>query len=405
MISDYFKLSVDGIRRKGIRSILTVLGIVIGIASVVMFISLSSGFQNAINKQFEMLGANIIYIMPGSSMMSSMGGSTSLDDHDLDIIKRTHGVDIAGGMTVKISKVSYRDETVYTYVIGLMTDESQDILLDQTGIKIKGAQKRFKPTDKYKVAVGYLFGEGKVFNRPVAVGDNIFINDQKFEVIGIVSRVGNSNDDSQMYIPMDTLNEVFGQKDNQYTTVMARVKGGWETDAVAESIKKNMRRDRGQKEGDEDFSIMTMAQIQESVGSMLLAVQVIVVGIAAISIVVGGFNIMNSMYTSVLERTQEIGVMKAIGARNSDILTLFLIESGIIGLVGGAIGCALGIGIAKAAELISAQVLEEALIQASITPELVFGSLAFSFFIGSASGVLPARQASQLNPVDALAYE
>jgi putative ABC transport system permease protein len=111
------------------------------------------------------------------------------------------------------------------------------------------------------------------------------------------------------------------------------------------------------------------------------------------------------MYTSVLERTQEIGVMKAIGAKNSDILSLFLIESGTIGLVGGAIGCSLGIGIAKAAELISAQFLDDALIQASITPELVFGALAFSFLIGSISGVLPARQAAQLNPVDALAYE
>jgi putative ABC transport system permease protein len=404
MLSDFFKLSIDGIRRKGIRSILTVAGIVIGIASVVMFISLSSGFQNAINKQFDILGANTIYVLPGSSFASTFG-STPLTDHDLEIIKRTHGVDLAGGMTVKISKISYRGEIKYTYVTGLMTDASQDILLGQTGIKISGTQKKFKPNDKYKVAVGYLFSEGKVFKRPVAVGDSIFINDQKFQVVGIVSKIGNSNDDSQLYIPMDTLNEVFKQKNNQFTEIMIRTKGGWATDQVAESIKKNIRRDRGQKEGNEDFTVMTLEQIQESVGSMLLAVQVIVVGIAAISIVVGGFNIMNSMYTSVLERTQEIGVMKAIGAKNSDILSLFLIESGTVGLVGGAIGCALGIGIAKGAELIAAQMLDEALIQASITPELVFGALAFSFLIGSASGVLPARQASQLNPVDALAYE
>lgn len=404
MISDFFKLAIEGVRRKGIRSLLTVLGIVIGITAVVVLVSLSSGFQNALNKQFELLGTNIIYIYPGSAFGPALG-STTMSDHDLDLIKRVHGVDLAGGTSFKISKIKYKNEIKYTYVIGLMTDESQDILLEQSNIKITGTQKRFKPNDMYKVAVGYLLTEGEFFDKPIKVGDNLFINDKKFQVIGTVSRIGNPSDDSQVYVPIKALNEVFNIKENEFAAIMVRVKDGWDVNKVAEAIKKELRSDRGLKEGEEDFQVVTLEQMREIFSNVFFAVQVIVIGIAAISLIVGGFNIMNSMYTSVLERTQEIGVMKAVGARNGDVLTLFLIESGTIGLLGGTIGCILGVGIAKAIEEIVTKEVEGLVFEAAITPELVFFALGFSFLVGSISGVLPAKQAAELKPTDALAYE
>ena len=129
------------------------------------------------------------------------------------------------------------------------------------------------------------------------------------------------------------------------------------------------------------------------------------VGIAAISLLVGGIGIMNTMYTSVLERTREIGTMKAVGAKNSDILFLFLFESGLLGLVGGAIGVGIGLGLGKTAEYIATVQLGTNLLQASTDSWLIFGALLFSFIIGALSGVLPAMQASKLKPVDALRYE
>ena len=134
-------------------------------------------------------------------------------------------------------------------------------------------------------------------------------------------------------------------------------------------------------------------------------VQAVLVGIAGISLLVGGIGIMNTMYTSVLERTKEIGTMKAIGAKNSDILQIFLFESGLLGLVGGTIGVVLGIGLGKSVEYIATIALDTNLVQASITLPLVFGALGFSFFIGSISGIFPAFQAAKLKPADALRYE
>ena len=306
--------------------------------------------QKAINKQFELLGANIIYITPGS-IYGPGGGTSMLTKHDLDLVKRVHGVDLAGAYSLKIAKVKFKNEVKYAWISGIMTDESQDLMLEQTGIRIVKGQERFRQNDRYKAAVGYLIWNGKFFDDAVDVNDNIFINDKKFEVVGLVSRIGNSQDDSSIWIPMDTAKELFGIKD-EYAAILARVKGSYDVNKVAEDIKKRLRRDRGQKEGEEDFQVMTTEQIRETVNSILLVLQIVVVGIAAISLIVGGVGIMNSMYTSVLERTREIGVMKAIGARNSDIMLLFLIESGIIGLVGGIIGCLIGVGLAKGVEFV-----------------------------------------------------
>ncbi len=142
----------------------------------------------------------------------------------------------------------------------------------------------------------------------------------------------------------------------------------------------------------------------ESFQVILNIIQIFLIGIAAISLVVGGIGIMNTMYTSVLERTKEIGIMKSIGAKNSDILIIFLIESGILGLIGGLIGIILGMSFSKLIEL-GAKLAGYGMIQVSFPLLLILGTLLFSFLIGTISGVLPARQASKLKPVDALRYE
>jgi len=129
------------------------------------------------------------------------------------------------------------------------------------------------------------------------------------------------------------------------------------------------------------------------------------VGIAAISLIVGGIGVANTMYTSVLERTKEIGTMKAVGAKNSDIMFLFLIESGLLGLIGGVIGVLIGLGLSKIAEYFATVQLGTNLLQASASTNLIIGALIFSFLIGAISGVFPAMQASKLKPVDALRYE
>ncbi|MEM2917994.1 MAG: ABC transporter permease [Candidatus Altiarchaeota archaeon] len=408
MIQDLFNITLNGIKRKGIRSYLTILGIIIGITAVVSLISLGQGMQKAINEQFEILGSDIIIVLPGAESYSGLSSITSIEKlkkHDLELIKGINGVENAAGFFMRIAQVKFKGEVKYGSIVAFPTDDTQDILLKGTGIKIIEGQEKFKSTDKYKVAVGYLLGEEDgFFKKKVAIGDKIEINGREFDVVARVSQIGNPDDDSQMYIPIKTAEEIFNTKE-EYMVIYAKVKDGYDVDKIAEKIKKEMRKDRNLKEGQENFSVQTFEKIRRSITSILDAVTWVIIGIAAISLIVGGVGIMNTMYTSVLERTQEIGVMKAIGAKNKDILLLFTIESGILGMIGGAIGCMIGITISKIVEIFAEQTLKGKLLEAYISLELIIGALAFSFFVGVISGILPAKQASELKPVDALRYE
>ncbi len=403
MIEDFFTLSIRSIRGRGIRSWLTMLGIFVGIAAIVSLISLGEGLEDALTEQFELLGKDIVYVIPGGMVEMLSGGTASLNDHDLDVIMDVRGVDQAGGMMAKYAKVKFKDEVIYAFVAGL-DPGTQEIMLESSGMKVLRGQKKFRENDRYKALIGYEYWAGNVFDRPVGVGDRFTLNDKKFEVVGEVSRVGNPEDDKNIYIPAKTAQELFDIKD-EYLTAIVKVKANYETDDVAEDIEEALRKDRGLKKGEEDFQVQSLEQMMDTTSIVLDAVQWVVVAIALISLFVGGVGIMNTMYTSVLERTQEIGVMKAVGARNSDILLLFLIESGTIGMVGGAVGCLIGASISKGFEYIAVTQFDIVLIKASITPELILGALAFSFLVGSISGVLPARQAAKLKPVDALRYE
>jgi len=405
MLEDYVKFAITGIKRKGIRSYLTMIGIFIGIAAVVSLISLGQGMQRAISKQFELLGTNIILVMPGASenLGLAMMSVNKLKKHDLNLIKGVNGVEDAGGFFSKLAQVKFHDEVKYCWVTGV-TPELQDLWLEGTGVRITEGQERFKPNDKYKVAVGYLIGKGDFFSKKVDIGNTLEIDGQKFKVVAKISQIGNRQDDTNLYIPEKAAEDLFDVKD-EYMIIMVKVKEGYDVDKVAERIKRKMRQDRGLSEGEEDFSVTTTEDIIKSVRNILDAVTWVLIGIAAISLIVGGVGIMNTMYTSVLERTNEIGVMKAVGAKNKDILLLFTIESGILGVIGGTIGIILGISMSKIVEIMAENALKGKLLEAYISPELIVGALAFSFFVGFISGILPAIQASKLNPVDALRYE
>jgi putative ABC transport system permease protein len=404
MITDYFNYAFKSLKNRGIRSWLTMLGIFVGIATVVSLISLGQGLKDAMNAQFEMMGTNIIYIAPGSSFFSGMGGSAAtLTDKDKAVIEKVRGVELVGGIISKVASVRYKGEVKYTFVSGLPTDKAQKIIEDMQSVRIDAGRK-FNPSDRYVAIIGHMIAEGDLFKDKVDIGDKIEINDNNFRVIGAIESLGNHQDDTSLWIPLEAAKEIFNTDD--YYALMARVKDNYDPNDVAEDIKEKLRKERNVKKGEEDFIVQTSQDLMESVGVVLSAVQWFLIGISAISLLVGAIGIMNTMYTSVLERTREIGVMKAVGAKNSDITTLFLIESGVLGMVGGLIGCVLGIGLSKTVEFVSSRFLSESsLLKAYVSWELFAGALLLSFIVGCASGVLPARQAAGLKPVDALRYE
>ncbi|UCD04366.1 MAG: ABC transporter permease [Candidatus Woesearchaeota archaeon] len=409
MIEEYIRIALRSIRNRRKRSILNIISILIGITAIVALVSISEGMQNSIDEQFEMMGTNIIMIMPGAgggfSSFSSVGGSSSaLTEHDLDIINRVRGVDLAGGLIMKIAKLEFRDNVGYTWVMGMPTDEAQDLFLNMENIQIAEGKEKFKETDRYVAGIGHAIASGDFLDKKVKLGDRITIDGQQFKVHSILEKIGSPEDDRSIFIPLETARNLFDEPEN-YFMIMANVKEGADPSKVAEDIKKDMRDDRNLEEGEEDFSVETSEQLMETIASVLGIIQIVILGIAAVSLLVGGIGITNTMYTSVLEITRDIGVMKAIGAKNRHILLIFLLEAGIFGLLGGIIGTSIGIAMAKGVEFAADQYYGFGLLKVSISPLLVIGVLAFSFLIGIIAGLLPARKASKLKPVDALRYE
>jgi len=400
-IKDYIIFAVKSFKARKLRTFLTMLGIFVGIAAVVSLVSLGQGLEKAITEQFESLGTNKLMIMPKGGFYG-MGSSAVLDKDDLKIIQNAKGIRNAGGFVSKVASIEFGNERKYSWITGLPQDESKKIISDISTFKIEQGRD-LKKSDSYKTVIGKMLADGDFFDKKVRIGDKLLVENRKFEVIGILGTIGNPQDDSQLIVNLDSAVELFGGKE-EYMTIMADVVDGETPSKVAESLKRTLRRHRGLKQGEEDFSIQTFEEMLESFGSILLIVQSVLIGIAAISLLVGGVGIMNTMYTSVFQRTNEIGIMKAIGARNSDILLIFLIESGFLGMIGGAVGIGIGFAIGKTVELAASQYGLE-MFKASFPWYLILGALAFSFIVGSIAGVFPARQASKLKPVDALRYE
>jgi len=264
--------------------------------------------------------------------------------------------------------------------------------------------RNLKKGDKYKAILGWEHTQTTLFEKRVEVGNKIILHRKEFKVVGFLEKIGSPPDDQSAIIPLEAYEEVFDTKD-ELGFIIAQSQQGEDPFKVADGVKKELRRAHDVDEGEEDFDVQTPEQFAESFAIILDIVQIVLIGIAAISLLVGGIGIMNTMYTSVLQRTKEIGILKALGAKNSHILYLFLVESGLYGLGGGIIGAVIGIGFAKLTEYVFIQVVGPAFLHIEINWLFVLGVLFFSFMVGCISGIAPARRASKLKPVDALRYE
>ncbi len=404
VIGQYFAFAVKWLLKRRLRSWLTILGIFIGIATVVSLIALGQGVKIVVEEQFAQLGTDKLLISPGAGFTSSFAqGSSILTEDDLDVVRKTKGIEIAGGMVYKVSSVEYKNQLKYTWITGIPVDDSARVIEDMQSLKIKEGR-MLEKGDTYTAVIGILLSkENEFFKKPVSVGDRIKIGNAYFKVSGIMDTIGNPQDDSQILIPIEQARDIFNSK-KALDMIIAKVQAGDSPDKVAESVKKELRRSRHLKEGDEDFTVQTTAQLMSSFNIILTAVQFVLIGIAAISLIVGGIGIMNTMYTSVLERTRDIGVMKAIGAKNSDILLLFILESGLLGLVGGIIGILFGIAISKLVERFATIALQTNMLVPHFSPQLLVGALLFSFLIGTASGLIPSMQASRMSVIDSIRY-
>ncbi len=402
MLLDLFILAVKNLRKRGLRSWLTMLGIFLGIAAVVSLISLGQGLQNAITGQFATLDPDKLVIQnigagfgpPGSTVVNK------LTEHDLNIIKSVSGVEFAIPRLIRVVRIEFNNIARFHYIGSIPENKDElEIVYSALNVKLESG-KLLEVSDKGKVVLGNDFVDNNLFDKEIRSGSTIKIQGKNFEVIGILKRASTFQINSVIFMTESDLKDILNIKD-EIDLIVVQVEDESKIEETATNIENKLRRDRNLKQGEEDFSVQTPLQSLGAINTVLNIINIIVVGIAAISLLVGGIGIANTMFTSVLERTREIGVMKSIGAKNSDILTIFLIESALLGAIGGIVGALLGLSLAFLASSAASSALGIDF-NVTLSIPLLLASILFAFLIGAVSGLIPAYQASKLNPVDAL---
>lgn len=396
---DILKLSARNLKRRGKRSWLTIIGIIIGITAVVALFSLGQGLEASVTQEFEELGANAIFIIPGEGLQGFFDPEGQLETGDLEAVRNTRGVSEAGPVIFAQKPAEFRGDEQFISVIGLPTDSSQEMVMRTNSLELESGR-NLRSGDRFSGLAGTDMQTGDVFEREVGLRDRVVVDGNSVRTVGLLEPTGDPVYDSAIFLPIETSREILDDRDRT-DFIVAEVDSGQEPGEVANQIEESIRRDRNVAEGDEDFTVSTADDLIESLVGILSTVQYVVAGIVSIALFVGGLGIMNTMYMSVSERTKEIGVMKALGARKRQILSIYLFEAGVLGLIGGLIGVVLGMALSEVAFYFIRRTVEIPL-EPARNLFLPLTALGLSFLLGMISGLLPARKAAALEPVEAI---
>ena len=397
-MKEYAAFALKSVKSRKVRSYLTMIGIIIGATTFIALITLGNGLEKGMTDQFDKFGLRRLFIGPkvASGFSGPPTGIWSLTESDAETVNKLPIVEYVVQILGQSVQVEYGREKFIRTVYGIDLEHAKKFF-DDVGI---GAAKGSIPEkgDRKVAFIGYKVAHG-LFDKDIPVKASLYLNEVKFRVVGIKEEQGMQSEDLTIHIPIEDMQELMDTTDG-ISAFAVTINKGVDMEYAAERVERTLER----KRDDENFEVTSPVQIKEQVGVVLTVVTLVVAAIAAISLIVGGLGIMNSMYTSVMERTKEIGIMKALGAQNANILTIFLIESGFMGFVGGTIGVLLGLFLSFGMAT-TINTLGFVRVTLEISPNLIIFSLLFSFILGIASGILPAYQASKMKPVDALRYE
>ena len=403
MYKESFLMAWASLIANKMRSLLTMLGIIIGVAAVIALVSIGNGVKQDIENSISSLGSNLLVVLPGAprtpGARSSQGSMKSLKISDYEAIAKLEGVKAASPMTNGSYVVIYQNKNWTTSVAGVNSN-FQDVnnwtMTSGRFFSDKNVQNRERVAVVGQTVVKNLFADED------PVGKEIRVKNIPFRVIGVLKSKGNgtmgNDQDDTVLIPYTTsMERVEGIDYLRRVYVVAKDDEG--IDRLQADIENLLRVRHNIKDTNlDDFNIQNMKSIMETVAQTTGTFTLFLGAVAAISLVVGGIGIMNIMLVSVTERTREIGVRKALGATYSVIVTQFLIEAVVISLIGGFIGIAFGIGASKVIGMVSGM-------STIVSVPTIIMSFAFSMAIGLIFGIYPARKAAKLNPIDALHYE
>ena len=394
------RYSLRNLNHNKSRSFLTVFSILVGITTIFIFISFGLGLYNYTNSFTTGSSADKILVLAEGAGGPGLDTTFALTEDDVRAVQSSAGVFDATGLYYKVIEAEKGDELKYVFLVSY--DPKTPYLLDLFGSE-QPEKGRFLSSGDRGVVLGYNYLlDSKIFKRGLDVNDIIEVNGNKLKIIGFMEPVGNPEDDSNIYVTNEMFEDLFPDEDS-YSQIIGKV-DITNIDSVVENVERSLRKERDLEKGEEDFFVQSFEDLIESYSSALNIIVGFVILIALISVIVSGINTANTMITSVLERYKEIGVLKAIGARNSAVFQIFLFESAFLGFVSGTLGVLLGWGITS----IAASILDSlgwGFLQPYYSPLLFIGCIAFAVLTGAISGVIPAIRASKTNTVDALRYE
>ena len=317
----------------------------------------------------------------------------ALTANDLTAVERTAGVYSATGIYSKIAQIQFKNDLRYVFIIGY--DPQNPLFIQVQGVTLEKGRELQKG-EKGDAVLGYDYTlDNKIFPKGLNVNDDIMINGQKVKVIGFYSAVGDSQDDSQIYVTTDFFKVLYANLTG-YNTLIATVDTTNIT-TVVNNVDKSILKSRNLPKGQEDFTVASFQDLLNSYSSALNIVIGFIILIALISVFVSAINTSNTMITSVLERIKEIGVLKSIGARNSEIFGIFLFESSMLGLIAGIVGVLVGFGLTEIAGKILGSI-GLGFLKPGYSIWLFAGCILFATITGAISGVAPAVHASRISP-------
>ena len=396
-----------------LRSALTMLGIIIGVGAVIALMSVGRGAQAQITSTFEQMGTNVIYVLSSTGAVGGMAGlasaspTLSMDDAEA-LADRVHSVVAVAPTSENYAEVTAGDESVVTIINGA-TPEYQQVsnYLVASGQFISARNVALRDM---VVVLGSDVAEN-LFGADDPVGQKVKIKGKRFNVIGVLEAKGGQimgvSMDDMVVTPITTFQtRLFTQRtaagEDVVQSIGVQVSTAEAIDGAMVEIEDVLRkRHRLAKDDENDFAIISQEQIVGMLEQVTGIFSIFLGAIAGISLLVGGIGIMNIMLVSVTERTREIGIRKAVGAKRRDILTQFLLEALTLSLVGGGIGIIIGWVLSY---LVSRIQIGGQLIPSVVSPDIVILAISVSVFIGLASGIYPAMRAARLNPIDALHY-
>jgi putative ABC transport system permease protein len=433
-LADIFKLSLNSLTHRGLRSWLTILGIIIGVAAVIAMLSIGAGMSQTMKAQMSSFGTDVLTVSAGRtraqgpaggfegrfqpgeggggfSQTSSTSSTTStpkLTDTDIATISTAQGVETVSGIITGRASVQYLAQTVSVTIEGINPTAWNTM----TTTKLETG--RFlEQGDGSSVLIGYSVAH-EMFEYNLTEDTPIKIRGKTYSVVGILKESGTGGfggDDRTVFMTLESARDIVtGLDSNQYSSIQIKITDTNAVDQIIQNVDQVLYTSRMVTSDTADFTVTSPTSMLETIQSTMATLTFFLTGIAAISLLVGAIGIANTMFMSVMERTRLIGILKSIGTRNSEIMKLFLTESGIIGLMGGLLGVFLGFIVVGIISSVGINIMGMGRMGTStsvaiVTPELILFALLFSTIIGIISGLIPARKAANLQIVEAMRSE